>query len=270
MRQGRIDRTPSGAPDDAVLQWARRDDVCIRYAGGATFRIRDGRDIEFDPDDGADGRALRLLLLGPALAVLLHQRGLLVLHASAIALGESAAAFVGQKGEGKSTLAAALHARGHPLVADDLVPIQFDDPRAVRVRAGFPQLKLGPDVVRQLGEDPALLPRLHPDYEKRARRVDGLAPGPALPLAGIYVLESSDEQAIVPLPAQERFVELVRHSYLAELLESTGEAAGHFKQVVSLASRVPVHRLRRPRDLATLPRIAQLVEEHERGRPHKG
>jgi hypothetical protein len=89
-----------------------------------------------------------------------------------------------------------------------------------------------------------------------------MAADPSLPLAAIYVLESADHEAVVPLTAQERFVELVRHSYLAELLESTGEAEAHFRQVVSLASRVPVFRLRRRRDLALLPQVAKLVMHH--------
>src|SRR5690348_8122758 len=138
----RIDLSRACGRDHSTLLWATRGDVCLRYAQTATFRIRNGSEIQVEPFDGADDRAVRLLLLGPALAVLLHQRGLLVLHASAVSFGKSVAAFVGEKGEGKSTLAAALHARGHPLVADDLVAVELDDRSIARVRAGFPQLKL--------------------------------------------------------------------------------------------------------------------------------
>ena len=259
VRCGRID-LPAPAPEGSTLVWATASDVCLRYDGTAAFRICDGREIQVEPFDEADERAVRLLLLGPALAVLLHQRGLLVLHGSAVALGPTVAAFVGEKGEGKSTIAAALHTRGHALVADDLVAIELGDSQLVHVRAGFPQLKLGPDVLAQLGEDAEGLPRVHPDYDKRARRVASVACGAALPLRRIYVLESGEADAIEPLPAQQQFVELVRHSYLAELLESTGEYAAHFKQVVALASRVPVCRLRRRRDLTALPDVARLVE----------
>jgi len=258
--RGRIDQSSASGVEGSTLLWANRGDVCLRYDRTGTFRIRNGSEIQVEPFEGADDRAIRLLLLGPALAVLLHQRGLLVLHASAVSFGASVAAFVGEKGEGKSTLAAALHARGHPLVADDLVAVELDDSSVVRVRAGFPQLKLGPDVLVQLGEDAETFPRLHPDYDKRARPVSRMASDRSLSLARVYVLESGESHLIEPLAPQQTFVELVRHSYLAELLPRTDESESHFNQIVALASRVPVRRLRRRRDLATLPEVAMFVE----------
>ena len=266
VRCGRIDGSALRV-DNATLLWAKPADACLRYDGTGTFRILAGRQILIDAFDGADARAVRLLLLGPVLAVLLHQRGMLVLHASAIALPSGVAAFIADKGEGKSTFAAALHARGHPLVADDLVAVQLDHPQLALVSAGFPQLKLAPEVLKQLGQEPESLPRLHPDFEKRACRVDGVAHGPLLPLARIYLLEDAEAEAIEHLPPQQRFVELVRHSYLAALLQPTGESGVHFRQVVELASRVPVMRLRRRRDLALLGHVAALVEADARTTP---
>ena len=260
IRREHVDLPPGRGNPDATLLWATPTDVCLRYSDAGVFRIRDGGHIDVDPVEGADDRAVRLLLLGPALAVLLHQRGLLVLHASAVAFVAGVAAFVADKGEGKSTLAATLHARGHPLVADDLLAVQLDDPHVVRVRAGYPQLKLSPEVLTQLGEEPEALPRVHPDFDKRARKVENVAGEAAHPLVRIYVLEGADSEAIDSLSPQQRFVELVRHSYLAALLEPTGERSVHFKQVVALASRVDVLRLRRRRDLSLLSLVAQLVE----------
>lgn len=259
VRCARIDAA-SAATDEASLLWARAGDCCLRYAGAATLHILQGRQILVDPFDGVDERTVRLLLLGPALAVLLHQRGMLVLHGSAVAMPSGVAAFVAEKGEGKSTLAAALQARGHPLVADDLVAVQLDDPGVVRVPCGFPQLKLSPEVLRELGRQPEAHPRLHPDFEKRAHRVDAVAEGRALPLSRIYVLKTAGAESIQTLPPQQRFVELVRHSYVAALLQPTGESAAHFRQVVELAGRVPVLSLRRPRELSRLKQVAALVE----------
>ena len=65
---------------------------------------------------------LRTFLLGPALAVLLHQRGRLVLHAGAVAVNGRVAAFLGGPSWGKSTTTAALDRRGHGIMADDVDP----------------------------------------------------------------------------------------------------------------------------------------------------
>jgi len=259
VRAGEVDRQFLSSAGDEVIVRATANDVCLRYPE-AVFRITEGREIAIDRAQGADEGAVRLLLLGPALAVLLHQRGLLVLHASGVVLGGRAVVFLGEKGEGKSTLAAALHARSNPLVADDVVAI---DPHAAGGPAaypGFPQLKLWPESLDHMGEAAQSLPRVHPDYEKRARRADERFGGDPLPLGTVYVLETAETLGVDLLPPQQRFIELTRHSYLLPLLERTRGAAAHFHQAVAVAAAVPVRRLRRPRQLEDLSAVAARIE----------
>jgi hypothetical protein len=97
-----------------------------------TILVRKGREIIVDPIPGLEDKVLRLFVLGPALAVLLHQRGRLVLHASAAAIAGEVVAFMGRSGWGKSTAAAALYTRGHSIVADDVTAVQ------VNTDTGFP------------------------------------------------------------------------------------------------------------------------------------
>src|SRR5207245_2121597 len=105
------------------------------------FQITAGREIIVEPASGVEARVLRLFLLGPALALLLVQRGLLVLHASAVEVAGRAIAFLGESGQGKSTTAAAFHACGHPVVADDVVAVQIEDGGPL-IYPGLPQLNL--------------------------------------------------------------------------------------------------------------------------------
>jgi len=56
----------------------------------------------------SDTRAVRADLLGRVLAMAVHHDGALVLHASAVSIGEEVVAFLGPKHAGKSTLAMAL------------------------------------------------------------------------------------------------------------------------------------------------------------------
>ena len=55
--------------------------------GIARYLIADGRTIRFQPcaDHARDDHAIRVYMLGTALGVLLHQRGLFALHASGVA-----------------------------------------------------------------------------------------------------------------------------------------------------------------------------------------
>jgi hypothetical protein len=95
-----------------------------------------------EPLPHVDEHVLRLYLLGPALGVLLQQRGLLVLHASAVAIGERVVAFVGESGWGKSTTAAALERRGHTVVADDVCALHLRGSEDPLVFPAIPRLKL--------------------------------------------------------------------------------------------------------------------------------
>ena len=61
--------------------------------------------------------------------MLLQQRGYLVLHASAVAAGGTAVAFLGHAGWGKSTTAAALYAQGYGLVTDDVLAVEMSSGR---------------------------------------------------------------------------------------------------------------------------------------------
>src|SRR5262249_24053304 len=122
----------SFADDDAYLFWHQL----------GKFRVRGGMEVTIDALPGIDDALIRLPLLGTVLAVLLHQRGLLTLHASAVEINGQAAAFIGTKGAGKSTIAAMLHARGHRLIADDIVAMDLTDPQKPLLLPGFPQFKL--------------------------------------------------------------------------------------------------------------------------------
>src|SRR5581483_11098147 len=109
----------NGSP--ATCLWAEPNEVCLRYEG-TIYLIRDGREITIDAKSEADEVVQRLYLLGASLSVLLHQRNYLVLHASAVVTADGkAVGFLGDKGAGKSTTAAALHARGNLLIADDII-----------------------------------------------------------------------------------------------------------------------------------------------------
>ena len=207
----------------------------------------------------------RLPILGPVLGTVLRQRGRMVLHASAVSLGEGVVAFVGHKHYGKSTTAAALHLCGHPLVTDDVLPVGLTTEGPPRVWAGCPRLRLWPDAIEALSQDPAELEPLHERVSKRALpgRATPEGDGRALPLIAIYVLGRGDRVRSVPLTKQEAFVELLRHSYCPDQLDGLkGSAkAALFRQYTDLAATTPVRRLERPDDLRTLPTIVRAVEQ---------
>jgi hypothetical protein len=121
IRLGRVNNLPSKAKPREGCCDATAEEAYFFWEGEGRFLVRGGREIIVEPAPGVDERVLRSVLLGVALGVLLHQRGLLTLHASAVVINGGAVAFIGRKGEGKSTMAAAFYARDSGVLADDIV-----------------------------------------------------------------------------------------------------------------------------------------------------
>jgi hypothetical protein len=236
-----------------------RGEIGIRYAGIVSVHIKHGKTVDVDVHSGIDPRIIRLILLGPVLGLMLHQRGFLVLHSSAVEIGKSAVAFIGDKGAGKSTTAAAFNAEGFKLLADDVVAVA---PETHLVYPGFPQLKLFREAAKHLTDGSENLHRLHPDLDKVGLRVaDRFAEAPR-PLRRVYALADGQELEFRALPPQQAFMELVKHSYALGFLQSTDSSETHFRQAVALASRAPVCRLIRPRSLLMLSNLVSAVVAH--------
>ncbi len=243
------------------LLWATEDEACISFAEIGSFLVRGGREIVMDPVPGEDERWVRNVVLGPVLGALLYQRGLLTLHASATSVGGAVVAFMADQRWGKSTMAAAMCAHGHRLVADDITAVKNERNRPV-VSPGYPLLKLWPQAAAAVGENPAALLEIMPNVHKRGLRARHELSTEPLPLGCIYVLDqgNADAPEIEPLRSQGALIELIRHTY-GRKLSQTVRTASHLHQCAGVINNVPVRRLKRPHSLAALSDVVRLVEE---------
>jgi hypothetical protein len=264
VRLGHFDCPPLEPDADGGASGATAEEAWRVLPEVGRFWVRRGREIVVDLIPEVDERMVRLALLGPALGILLHQRGRFILHASTIERGSQAIAVAAGSGWGKSTLAATLHSRGWGLVADDLTAIAMSPDRP-SVVPGFPQIKLWPEAARSLGQTPDTMPQLHPLVDKRAHReIREFAHDP-LPLARIYVLAEGPSLEVEPLHQHDAMIQLTRYWYGARfgdrLLRAHGARRVHFLRCATLAQRVTVRRLQRPSDLQALHDLADLVED---------
>jgi hypothetical protein len=244
--------------------WGTSEAACILVPDVGLFQVRGGCEILVDAVPGVEARVLRLFILGCAIGLLLDQRGLLVLHASAVAIQNEVILFIGDSGAGKSTMAAAMHVRGHCIIGDDTAAVDHQHLNRPLVLPAFPQLKLWPEAASALGLEPNRLPRLRPEFEKRAHDASTVFSREPLALKSIYVLTDNHgaTSEIEPLRQQQAFAALMDHLYAIDLLGSEHISSTHFHQCVSLARCVSVYRLQRKRSLELLPAVAQRVEEH--------
>ncbi len=226
----------------------------------ATLLIKGGREIIVNPVPGADEHTLRVTIVGPGLATLLHQRGYLLLHATTVARGEAGIALVGTSGQGKSTLAMGLHAQAYAVMTDDLTAITIDDSGRAMVFPGVPRLKLWPDSVISLGDNPERFPLVIPDLEKRACPATSGFPETSVALEHIYVLAEGNAHKIEPMTPQEAFVELVSHTYYGWMFHSCSPSS-YALQYARIVNAVPISRLTIRKSFEALPEVIRMVEE---------
>jgi hypothetical protein len=234
---------------------ASKHECLLWWDAVGAFLVRGGTEVIIDPAPEADPTVVRQFLLGPAMAVLLHQRGHLVLHASAVSLGGAVVGFLGQSGSGKSTLAAALHARGWTIVADDVLPAAVTGDVAMAY-PGFPEIRLWPAAANEL----AGRLQTQPGDDKRAYTAGRSFSTSPLPIRCLYSLVEGSTSRSAAIEPAAAFVEILRHTYTARLLESS-PATAHFAQCSGLASAVRVRRLTSTRAPADLVALADVVEK---------
>lgn len=253
----------SDASDSDRVVMGDSQEVNIFWKDVGGFCIRNGNEIIVDPIPGIDERAIRPLILGTSLGILLSQRDLMVFHSSVVEFPSGCGAFMAARGWGKSTTAAALYARGHRFVADDIMALD-DTGDEFTARPGYPQIKLWPDAAEAVGEDPSRLDRVQPDYEKLARPVREHFVRERIPLRGVFVLDVGENVEVERLTGSKALMGLLPHWYGAqldgELLELFGVDA-HFKACNTLALRVPVYNIKRPHTLDCLSEVVLAIEK---------
>ncbi|MEB3210531.1 MAG: hypothetical protein VKL39_04225 [Leptolyngbyaceae bacterium] len=258
------DRIISEYVSDAAMEhpWAlklSREEAIAYLKTIGVFQVEAGERIVIIPEPGASEAMIRFCLVGNVMAMVLYQRGLLVLHASVVDIGGEAVAFLGVSGEGKSSTAAAFLASGYPVLTDDVAPVTSNS-TIPTILPGFPQIKLSRAVADVLGYDFESLILLHPDEEKRGYRFQWPAPAKPLPIRCIYTLAYGAEFSIASLSPQDSIMELVQHSRPTTLMHSGG--APHLRQCAAIARQYPIYRLNRPKDVTRLSELVLQVTHH--------
>ena len=214
----------------------------IGIAGVARYSIRGGTEINVAPDPRAASANVRLFLLGSAMGMLLHQRGLLPLHANAVVIDDRAYAFLGRSGAGKSTLAAWFHDRGFAVLSDDVCAIRFDGQGGALISAGLPRLRLWRDALIDSGRDPDDHPASFsgdPEYDKFDVRLAHRGAA-ALPLAGIVALRWSEIDSLEKLSGLAAVEALIANTYRGAYVSLLGQQRDHLQACVRLSRYVPV------------------------------
>jgi len=203
---------------------------------------------------------MRSMSAGFALALLLRQRGYLVLHASVLQKGDKTIGFVGESGWGKSTLAELFSQRGYHVLSDDVGVIDKDGEQ-IQVFPGHPLIKLRDNSVKGLLNGEIEYFECEPDGRvyRKTGSVDNQEP---VQLHRLYLLTPtfSDEVRLEEVSPQQKVLTLMRHTHGAHLLTRGDYKTALLRQCSAVVKRVPTRVLHRKKGLDHLPEVRQVVE----------
>jgi hypothetical protein len=217
---------------------------------------RAGEHASFVAAEHADPRIVAKVKQGLAAALLRHLRGETTLHASAVARGGEAIAFLGRSGAGKSTLAAFLcRSRAFDLLADDVVRVAIAKGSALAhptesehwLESGSVRA-LGLDVTDEHGKVPIMAPRV------------ALAP---VPLRALVAL-SLDAAAKAPRVARirgHRALEQLVPCLVRFVIDEPDEQVKELANMAALVDALPFYEVHAPRDFGALSQTARVVEK---------
>ena len=255
----------SGEPTLRIWETMGGSFLRLDYFEGVQFWLeRNGKAIWARWSDSSSLEDAATYLLGPVLGLALRLRGVTCLHASAVTFGNRAVALAGSEGAGKSTTAAALARRGHPVISDDIVAL-VEREGAFFVLPAYPYLCLWPDSVNILYGTEKTLPAFSPNWDKRQLSLveNRLRfEEQPLPLGAIFLLGERTTDAAAPfvetvLP-KDGLLSLVADTYATNLLDKDMRAR-EFELLGRMLAVVPVWRLRPHEDASRIDGLCDVI-----------
>ncbi len=229
-----------GTPEGPGCPW-----LTVEVPGVARYEVLGNARITVESEKGADERRIGLFISGLILPIMLKRLPVVTLHGSAVVAGGEALAFIGCRGSGKSTTAAALARAGYSILCDDIIPVA----EGPLVLPGIPRVKLLPDAFARLGGDLAAAGHLLDGAGKFQADLGGSSS--SAPLRAIIVLEAGgsspapDHLVIEPVRGMEKIRTIMRHSTGIPGIDDEIE---QFLRITRRLGDTPVVRMVRPRN----------------------
>ncbi|HEU4937854.1 MAG TPA: hypothetical protein VFT39_15450 [Vicinamibacterales bacterium] len=262
-------RAASWVPAQQRTRWAQYaalpdGSAYRRWANLFEFLVTpDARRIYAQPLSDVDDEAMLAYLLVDALSFSMVRLGSEPLHATAVATDHGVVGFLGNSGDGKSTLAALLVRQGCKLVTDDMLVLVRDGGTWL-AHPGPPRLKLFRDMAnRILGFAQGGI-AMNPETTKLIVPLDAgdCTAGPRT-LQALYILSGKGEGATGPpsvrrLSPAAAFPRVLAHTaghYPSEIARLRRQ----FEFATTLVQQIPVKTLSYRHEMAEMVRVTDAV-----------
>lgn len=269
IRFGAVPENLDGPVTHGPGYQAAEDRYLLHVSGIARYLVTEGKHVQIAPAPGSSESDVRVFLLSSAMAALTHQRGLLAMHASTVAVDGDAVLFAGESGAGKSTLSAAFHDRGYPVVADDISVVVPDRDGHPMIHPGYRQLRLTADSLEHVGASLGAGRKMELGKQKYGLTVSGAASPAPLRVRRMFLITDAHAQAIVlrPLTGADKVTAVVRATYRRRMSVALGRQAAHFEQCAAVGQHLSIVAVDRPRALDALGELVEALEDNLRRAP---
>jgi hypothetical protein len=263
IREGSVPETLENPKAFGVRFQASPGYFLLKVDNIAKYLVSEGCRVTIEAFPGVEARDIRLFLLNSVLGALVHQRGLLPLHASAIEVCGQCVVFCGASGCGKSTLAKAFIKRGYCLHTDDVCMVSTGEDGIPIAYPGCPQLKLWEDALEKIGINPGSYSRVRRVLDKFAIPVTEHFNHQPLPIQRIYILSpwNKGEIEVTEIAGMKKFSVLKSQTYRFRFIKGLGREVLHFKSSGILGNHVPICSVRCPQSLFLLDELADILEK---------
>jgi hypothetical protein len=173
--------------------------------------------------------------------------------------------FAGHCGAGKSTTAALMGLWGHELVADDILPVSFNQNEVPGAWPYLRRLKLQNDSITELALTPTELVSEVLDKEKYFVYPKNIAPNNWSRIERVYLLESEPAAvgiSIEQLTGAQAVRALVDQTYHFSFILGSGRLREHLSLCTQLASKINIYRLRRPETFMPANELGSVISAH--------
>lgn len=244
------------------------DQLVATFKGGLSFSLsRDGKKAEIRANDFFSDTEIEAVFLSQIFPLILSLRGFTVLHASAVRRGDKAIGFIGNQGEGKSTIAAAFIRCGYQLVTDDVLVIEPSG-NECRVRMGPPEVRLTPSAFSEFSLNlPGTLNNTSLFSKTRVTLRSQAASKPFpikhYPIDHLFLITEHDapQPEIQPLKGARAIESLLSCSLRIDLLNEKF-LLRELHQLQEILTRIPLLQLAYRREFSVFESLVYLVERH--------
>lgn len=209
---------------------------------------------------------IRHLLLDQVIPRLLSHKGMQVLHASCVQVGESAIAFSGESGSGKSTIGAFFHRKGYPLLTDDCLLLQPKGSEVIAIPS-YQGLRLFKNGLSLLSEEKAAVPVCHYGEKKRLI-MDTITFEKPVPIHAIFILKTpilpstTTHISITKITGATTAMELVKNCFPLDITDTrTMGTQLQSLAIIAGSDNLTIYSLDYPHSIELLPEVLEAVLE---------